>query len=98
MKAIAASSESLDLAKRVSWDSKARTSEIWKSFYQATNRLTGEPVLVCRNYGIVLAHPSYKASGTKLIRNHIRTIICRQVKQPEQSLSDRKNKDQQISI
>ena len=75
MKAIAASSESLDLAKRVSWDSKARISEIWKSFYQAANRLTGEPVLVCRNCGIILAYPSYKASGTKSMRNHIRTII-----------------------
>ena len=60
--------------------------------------MTSEPVLVYRNYGIILAYPSYKASGTKLIRNHIGTVICRQVKQPEQSLSDRKNKDQQISI
>lgn len=101
VKAVATSGGSLDLVKKISWDSKARTSETWKSFHQAANRLTGEPVLVCRNCGTALAHPNYKASGTKSMRNHISTIICQQAKRSErseQSLLSRKDRDQQTSI
>jgi hypothetical protein len=67
-----------DLSKKLSWNSKTRTSDYWLSFDQAANRLTGEPALICRNCSTNLAHPNTKNTGTKAMKNHLASAFCRQ--------------------
>jgi hypothetical protein len=68
-----------DLATRVNWNSTSRKSEFWKSFDQAANRHTGEPVLICQKCGISIVHPGIRNSGTNALKNHVLSQSCRQI-------------------
>ena len=65
-----------DWSKRLGWESRSRTSSVWQHFYQAANRLTGEPALVCQRCSYALSHPNVKASGTSTLSRHLESKVC----------------------
>jgi hypothetical protein len=64
------------------WNSLGRSSPIWKQVREAANIITGQPHVLCRNCGAVLAHPIPTGIGTKHLLNHRKTNLCRQTTSP----------------
>jgi len=70
--------ETMDWTTKLAWNSVSRTSTTWQHFYQAANRLTGLPVLICRKCKWQLVHPNIKGTGTTALNKHISSSRCLQ--------------------
>jgi hypothetical protein len=66
-----------DVVKQLGWDTTKRSVH-WQQFYQAANRHTGEPAVVCQKCSIILAHPNSRvpATGTTTLGKHLTSKQC----------------------
>ena len=64
-------------AKRVSWDRKSYSSDIWAHFDQIAHSSTGQPKVICKQCSKILDHPTYTTNGTNALRRHWKKGNCK---------------------
>lgn len=72
-------------AKRLKWDQKNRSSEVWSSFEQAAMVDDGKPMVICKLCDTLLSHSWI--NGTSGMKHHLEKGCKRKIKRKQTQLS-----------
>jgi hypothetical protein len=72
--------------EKVKWDGEGFSSDVWQHFHQVAHKTTGEPKVMCKRCGKILAHPQSSGHGTTAMKRHWdKNDACRKSKAAEQA-------------